>query len=256
MSVAVVSARTAGQVVLVLNPKEPVPLLPYELHEHVTADAWATRIPQLIHVGSRYNKPLLEGIWLTLMFISAFAVPIGLNSKIFNALNKNAGNDDFDDFGAIHQTRLISAAIFIGIVLLFFIPLGIWKSIGQARLTKLINQWQAEDARSRAPGTFVPVWKAMLSPLRPYTRLTITTPYVQMQSYFHPAAYMPSWINGPVDPDSKDGFHAVNQGFQKESMYGEVPLYSDYDRNSSEALGERGVQPYLDEKKGLHPTYI
>jgi hypothetical protein len=52
MGIAVVSARTAGQVVLVrptsklsmhlivflqfLNPKEPEPLLPYELHEHVS----------------------------------------------------------------------------------------------------------------------------------------------------------------------------------------------------------------------------
>ena len=38
-------------------------------HHQVTADAWVTRVPQLIHVGSRYNKPLLEGIWLTLMFM-------------------------------------------------------------------------------------------------------------------------------------------------------------------------------------------
>jgi hypothetical protein len=103
---------------------------------------------------------------------SALAVPAGVNSKIFNALNKNNGNfddfDDFDDFGAIHQTRMITTAIFIGILLLFLIPFGVWKSIGQARLTKLINQWEAEDARSREPGTFVPVWKAKLS-LNPYT---------------------------------------------------------------------------------------
>ncbi len=102
----------------------------------------------------------------------------------------------------------------LGIVLMFLIPLGIWKSVGQARLTKLIKRWEAEDARSRAPGTFAPVWKAKLpAALSQYTvrkkrrrallrhtrlikatlqRLTITTPYVQTQSYFHPAAYMPS----------------------------------------------------------------
>ena len=39
-------------------------------------------------------------------------------------------------------------------------------------------------------------------------------------------------------------------------MYGEVPLYSDYDRNSSESLGERGMQTYSDEKKGFEATYI
>ncbi|KAF8271522.1 hypothetical protein EI94DRAFT_1720322 [Lactarius quietus] len=242
MTVPVVAARTAGQVVLQL------PLLPNELLGHITADAWVTRVPQLIHVGSRYNKPRFEGIWLIIMFISALAVPMGLNNKIFNALDKNKGENDFS---AIIQTRWISFAILIGIMLVFFIPLGIWKSIGQGRLTKLIKQWEAEDARSRAPGTFVPVWTVKLSPLRPNTRLTITTPHVQSQSYFHPAAYMPSWINGPVDPGSNDSSPVANQGFEKAAMYGELPLYSRYDRNSSESLGERGVRPYSDEKRGL-----
>ncbi|KAN0128746.1 hypothetical protein V8E53_013467 [Lactarius tabidus] len=249
MGIAVISTRTAGQVVLFLNPKEQEPLLPYELHEHVTADEWATRVHQLIYMGSRYNKPLLEGIWLVVMFICAFAILLGLNSKIFDALDKNTGN-------AIYQTQWVSIAILIGIVLVFFVPLVIWKCIGQARLNQLIKHWEAEDARSRAPGTFVPVWKATLSPLRPYTRLVVTTPLVQMQSPFHPAAYMPSWINGPADPGSSDGFDVVNQGFYKANVYGEVPLYDNYDGNSNELLGERGVQPYSDEKKALRANYI
>lgn len=247
------SARTADQVVLYLDPREPVPILPYELCEHVTADAWATRIPQLTRVGSRYNKPRLEGIWLNLMFICALAVPIGLHNTILNAFEN--GTDDFD---AIHQTRWSSTAIFIGIVLVFLIPFGIWKSVGQAHLNKLIKQWEAEDARSRAPGTFTPVWKAKLSAaLRPYTCLTITTPYVQKQSYFHPAAYMPSWINGPVDPGYNDGPHVlVDQGVQKPPAYGEVPLYGNYDRNAGRPYGECGVPPYSDEKKGLEAINI
>jgi hypothetical protein len=44
------------------------PFFPITLNHHqVTADAWATRIPQLIHLGNRYNKPVLERIWLALM---------------------------------------------------------------------------------------------------------------------------------------------------------------------------------------------
>ena len=38
-------------------------------------------------------------------------------------------------------------------------------------------------------------------------------------------------------------------------MYGEVPLYGDYDKKSSEALGERGVPAYSDEK-GLQAKYF
>ncbi|KAH8988027.1 hypothetical protein EDB92DRAFT_1873397 [Lactarius akahatsu] len=255
MSVAIVSARSAGQVVLHLNPNQPVPILPYELHEHVTADAWATRIPQLIRVGSRYNKPLLEGIWLTLMFICALAIPIGLNDTIYQGLERNIGEDTFS---AIYQARWISTAILLGIVLVFLIPLGIWKSAGQARLTKLIKQWEDEDARSRAPGTFKPIWKAKLpAALSPRTRLTVTTPYLQAQSYFHPAAYMPSWINGPVNPGSDDGFHAANQGFQKPTMYGELPLYGTHVRNSRGTLQPHGDHSvYSDEKKGLEHVDI
>lgn len=70
---------------------------------------------------------------------------------------------------------------------------------------------------------------------------------------------MRQWINGPVNPGSNDGSHTANQGFQKPAMYGEVPLYSNYDGNSSGALqshGERGVQPYSDEKKALEAINI
>ncbi|KAI9428569.1 hypothetical protein H4582DRAFT_640254 [Lactarius indigo] len=176
------------------------------------------------------------------MFICALAIPIGLNDTIYQALEKKIGNETF---GAIYQTRWISTAILLGIVLVFLVPLGIWKSVGQSRLTTLIKQWEVEDARLRAPGTFTPVWKAKLpAAFSPHTRLTITTPYLQTQSYFHPAAYMPSWINGPVNPGSDNGFHAPNQGFQKPTMYGEVPLYGKPVRNSRGALqphGDRSV---------------
>jgi hypothetical protein len=53
-------------------------------------------------------------------------------------------------------------------------------------------------------------------------------------------------MNGSVDPGSNDGFQVVNQGLQKPTMYGELPLYGNNDRESSGALqphGERGVQP-------------
>ena len=68
-----------------LHPKQPLPDLPFELEGHVstnwtlffltlnrhqvTANAWATRVSLLNRVGSRYNRPTLEGIWLVLMFM-------------------------------------------------------------------------------------------------------------------------------------------------------------------------------------------
>ncbi|KAI0300993.1 hypothetical protein B0F90DRAFT_370588 [Multifurca ochricompacta] len=267
MSISVISSRYPGQVVLVspglkdiasgpdliiyfqhLDRKNPTPTLPYELHDHVSADAWAMRIPQLVRLGSRYNYPVLELAWLVLMFIASFAVPAGLHYLILHSLEKKMSHSD-----AFYQTRFISFAIGIGVTLVFAVPLIVWKSVGQARATKLVKRWEAEDARLRSPGAFVPVWTVKISSsLTSFTRLTITTPYVHMQSYFHPAAYMPSWINGPIDPGASNGFHAAKEGSQKPAMYGEVPLYGNYNGGSGDALPQYngdGARPYSDEKK-------
>jgi len=221
MSIPIVSSRTSGQIELHLSPKSPVPTLPYELQEHVTTDAWAARIPQLIHLCNRYNRPVLEGVWFIVMFIASIAVPAGLHGPILNSLKPKLSRDD-----AIMETRFISFVIGIGILMLFFGPHIVWKFMGQKRATELVKRWESEDARLHAPGSFVPVWTVKLAGYGSYdTCLTITTPYGSPPSYFHPAAYRPEWINGPADSGSRNGVPATYQGFQHQAMYGEVPLY-------------------------------
>jgi len=98
--------------------------------------------------------------------------------------------------------------------------------MGQKRATELVKRWESEDARLHAPGSFVPVWTVKLAGYLSYhTRLTITTPSASPPSYFHPAAYTPSWINRPADSGSPNGVPATYQGFQHQAMYGDVPLY-------------------------------
>lgn len=63
---------------------------------------------------------------------------------------------------AIYQARFISFAIAVGILLLCFAPHVVWKYMGQKRATELVKQWEAEDARPRAPGAFIPVWTVRL----------------------------------------------------------------------------------------------
>jgi len=221
MSIPVVSSRTPGQVVLHLSPKSPVPTLPYELHEHVTADAWAARIPQLVQLCNRYNRPVIEGVWFIVMFIASIAVPAGLHHPILHSLKQKMSHAD-----AIAETRFISFVIAIGILMLFFGPHIVWKFMGQKRATELVKRWEAEDARLHAPGSFTPVWAVKLAGYLSYdSRLTITTPYASPPSYFHPAAYQPEWVNGPTDAGSPNGVPATYQGFQHQAMYGDVPLY-------------------------------
>jgi hypothetical protein len=236
--------------VLYLSPNAPVPKLPYELHEHVTADAWAARLPQLIRLCSRYNRPVLEGVWFLFMFMASIAVPAGLHGPILHSLEPKMGLDD-----ALNETRFISFVIAIGILMLFFGPHVVWKFMGQKRASELVKRWEAEDARLHAPGAFVPVWTVRLAGyLSPDSRLTVTTPYAAAPSYFHPAAYTPSWINAPPYSGSPNGVPATYQGFQQQATYGEVPLYGNPYVGPGLSLppyvGD-GARAYSDEKIGL-----
>ncbi|KAH9985989.1 hypothetical protein BJV74DRAFT_546973 [Russula compacta] len=243
MSIPVISSRNQGQVVVLLDRKGSVPTLPYELHQHVSADAWATRIPQLIRLSNRYNHPVLEGTWFIFMFIATLAIPAALHNVILHSLMRAMSTSD-----AIYQARFISFTIAIGILLLCFGPHVVWKFMGQKRATELVKRWEAEDARLRAPGAFTPVWTVKLPGyLSSNTRLTVTTPNSAAPSYFHPAAYTPSWINGPADTGAVKGIPPAYQGAPQQAMFGDVPLYGN-------TYGGSGVSlpPYVGDGAGAY----
>ncbi|KAI0250372.1 hypothetical protein BJV78DRAFT_1220251 [Lactifluus subvellereus] len=247
MSIPIISARTPGQVTYDLDSRSPVPTLAHELHEHINAGAWAARIPQLIRLSNRYNKPVLETIWFIAMFIATLAVPTVLRDLLIHpAMKKTEHHHEENPY------NFITFAVAVGIVMLFTAPYVLWKCAGQARATTLVKKWEAEDARPHAPGAFVPVWSVKLyCNYSSITRLTITTPEAAMPSYFHPAAYMPSWINGPIDPGAGNGFPAANQGFQRPAMYGEPPMYGNYNGGADGTLPpyvNDGMRSYSDEK--------
>jgi hypothetical protein len=253
MSIPVVTSRRQGQIVFNFDRKGPVPTLPYELHEHITADAWASRIPQLIRLSNRYNRPALEGLWFVVMFIATLAVPAGLHATIEQSLRKDMSRVD-----AFYEARFICFGIAIAILMLFIGPHMVWKFMGQKRATELVKRWEAEDARVHPPGSFLPVWSVRLAGyLSTHTVLTITTPYTAAPSYFHPAAYMPSWINGPSDTGPPNGVPPTYQGFQQPGMYGEVPLYGVHGGGPGQPLppyvGDN-MRPYSDEKAGFEST--
>ncbi|KAH9961601.1 hypothetical protein BC827DRAFT_328887 [Russula dissimulans] len=264
MSIPVVSSRTDGQVVLHLDPKRPAPTLPYELHKYVSADAWAVRIPQLVRLTSRYNRPVLEGIWFITMFIMTLAVPAVLHAIILRSFKQTLTHDD-----ARREARFIAIVIAIAIMLLFTGPHIVWKFMGQKRATELVKRWESEDARLRSPGEFVPVWTVHLpgylststvrrwlfglqAPLSRVThastqRLVITTPYAPTSSTFHPAAYRPSWVNGAADSGQPNTMPPTYQRYQQQAMYGQVPLYGNPSSSLPAYVGD-GARGYADDK--------
>ena len=57
-----------------------------------------------------------------------------------------------------YEARLISFGIFIGVAILFWAPLVIWKMIGRRRMSDLVKRWAEADVLARGPGAFVPMW--------------------------------------------------------------------------------------------------
>ncbi|KAI0038901.1 hypothetical protein FA95DRAFT_1128044 [Auriscalpium vulgare] len=257
--VSVVSQRNSDGVVLYLSPKQAPPVLPYELHGHVSPDSWASRIPVINRLTARYNKPLFEGIYFLVYFIASIALPAVFYPMIFRALDKNHNdNDNFSDFHddrffdqdrPFFQARAASLGIWLAVTVLFWTPYLLWKRVGQKHATILGRRWEGEDARTRGAGAFVPSWKIQLPGFYSNsTKLTMSLPPNQMPTSFHPAVYQQSWINGPVDPGNPypggPGFQAP--GYQNPGSYGNVPLYQD---EKAPAYTNQGGATYPDEKQ-------
>jgi type VI protein secretion system component VasF len=88
---------------------------------------------------------------------TTITVPAAVHDLILPSLEKKMKHGE-----AHHQSNFVAFAIFVGIVVLFVVPYIVWKWTGQRRATALVKQWQAEDARSRPPEAFVPVWTVNL----------------------------------------------------------------------------------------------
>ncbi|KAA1473887.1 hypothetical protein DENSPDRAFT_866215 [Dentipellis sp. KUC8613] len=206
--------RSSNSIILYLSRKEPPPLLPIELQGHVGPETWAMRIPALTMLASRFHKPIFEGLWLLAAFIASIAVPAAVYPTIFHALDKDDnGNSRFRDDQPFFQARAATVGIFIGVSLLFWVPLLVWKMIGQSRANALVRRWSEDDLRLKGPSAFIPVWKMnMPSFWNSSARLTVSLPPSQAPTTFHPAAYLPSWINGPTDPAAGMYYYPVQNG--------------------------------------------
>ncbi|THH21013.1 hypothetical protein EW146_g446, partial [Bondarzewia mesenterica] len=193
----------------------------------VSPDAWATRIPSLIRLVSRYSYPIFEGCWMLAAFVASIAIPAAVNPFIFDAMDK----DRIDGNGPIFQARAISFALFVGVLIFFYVPLIVWKVFGQSRANALVKHWAEEDLRMKGPSVFIPTWKvSMPGVFTMNCKLKVSLPPNEKATYFHPAAYLPSWINGPADAQAAPAYYPgsyQNLGPGMPPNVGNVPLYSD-----------------------------
>ena len=70
--------------------------------------------------------------------------------------DNNDNNDN--NLKRFYEARAISFGIFVATLMLFFLPMFIWKAVGAMRIRRLIRGWDRADRASKPPNAFVPVW--------------------------------------------------------------------------------------------------
>ncbi|EPQ57261.1 hypothetical protein GLOTRDRAFT_110492 [Gloeophyllum trabeum ATCC 11539] len=220
--------RTTDSIVVYLAPSQPAPThVPFELQSHVSADTWAIRVAAISRVAAQYNKPRFERAWTLLAMLSIVIVPIVLYHVLIDAFHVHFDRFGFadTDVDKLVEVRWITFGVFAGLVLLFLVPLALWKFIGQRRVNGMINGWAREDRVLRGSGTQLPVW-AVKTPgvFRPTIQLTVTIPASPAPTTFHPDAYLPNYLNSASDvylpPRSKED----PQGLPRLSTVGTFPI--------------------------------
>ena len=88
---------------------------------------------------------------------ATLTIPALLRDLVTPPVPKQPGHHN-----AGNPSHFLTFAVAVGIIILFTAPYVMWKCMGQKRAVTLVKKWEAEDARSRAPGAFVPVWSVKL----------------------------------------------------------------------------------------------
>lgn len=182
-----------GKITLVVSQAHEMPPLPYELSGLVEHDVWDQRTRTIKGLCARFSKPLPERIWFIIAMICTLVLPFPLYRLIFNAVfDRNRPNDTF------FEARAAGFGVFVGVLVLFWGPLALWKWLGASRMRGQLRQWEAYD-RSNANGRFVPEWKVEMPGIFSINgRVMISTPPSAAPTNFSPGAYLPPYINAPA----------------------------------------------------------
>ncbi|KAJ7770185.1 hypothetical protein DFH07DRAFT_806016 [Mycena maculata] len=215
-----------NSIVLYLSPTQPAPIVPVELRGEITPDVWADRLRSITVTASRYNKPMFERLWTTIGLLAIIIVPVALFQVILSALHLRSDPTE----KGVFEARAISMGIFVGLVCFFIVPIAIWKYIGRKQVNSMLKKWEkADEARGASKSTWTVKTPGIF---RSSIILNIQLPPGVAVSGFHINAYLPSYINGPADPDANYyyPYKSAEPGLPRMSVVGNVPLFTDEKR--------------------------
>jgi len=208
--------RGLGNITVNLKKKEALPPLPYELNGIVPHDVWTSRVEIANRLCQVWSRLWTERIYFFCVFFLQWIIP----SIVSNVLLLKLYSDDTT--GKIlpdkyFQYRAITIGIFLGLGILLWTPLIVWKVMGRRKIRTLVREWASVDTAT-SQGGFVPKWTITKPGIfSSSATIRVTLPRVPVIiSSFHPDAALPAYINPPgygysnvTATDEKSGFQTV-----------------------------------------------
>ncbi|KAF5393315.1 hypothetical protein D9757_000640 [Collybiopsis confluens] len=229
------ATRTSSDIVLYISARQPNPPVPFELQDQITPAVWSSRLSAVASCTAHYSKPWFERIWVVIGILASLVVPSVLYSVVYDHMNVR-NPDGTVDFSRLAESRIMTFALFVGVILLFLAPIAIWKVIGRQQVRRLTSQWAGADRLNYGQNA-ASIWKVR-SPgvFRDSTILTISLPASMKPTSFNPNAYLPSYINSAPDA-AVNYYYPYNgePGIPRMSVVGNVPLYVDEKRGFEDA---------------------
>ncbi|EJF65411.1 hypothetical protein DICSQDRAFT_124598 [Dichomitus squalens LYAD-421 SS1] len=213
--------------------------VPYELQKYYSKDIWAARQRAVLMKGSRYLKPRFEIIFAVFMFLSMLAVPIVIYYVALHTLPAHLtqvgetfnGERIFND-DRVWEARAASVGALVGLILLGWVPLFIWKARGKRQVNQMLRKFSVEDAAVAGPSAQVPQWSMKMPGIGSKAiHLMISYPRPPMSSPFQ-LGLPPYLVNPPMDPAAAGYYmqasHAPGQPHHApgNAMSG-IPLYNE-----------------------------
>jgi hypothetical protein len=111
-------------------------MVPFELRDHIGPDDWHARMTAIRDLAFRFYKPIFERIWLFVASLATILLPFALYSVIFNAMFGHVNlRTDPDAADKIWRARMISFGVFVGVLVVFWGPMIVWKMIVRGLLS-------------------------------------------------------------------------------------------------------------------------
>ncbi|KAG1765028.1 hypothetical protein EDD22DRAFT_881758 [Suillus occidentalis] len=209
------SKTRKNEVVVELSHTQPPPLFPMGLQNYVSPHMWETRVRAITRMASQYSKPVLERSWMLVAVILTFVAPIVAYYDFIGHFDNEQIDEDRQN-QIVWQARLIALVVTVGLWVVMFLPIAIWKYMGRVRVNKMIDRWAKDDVRSASSYAAIPTWKVTMPGMfRDGIVLALEL------------EYLPPYIAPPTD--AAPSYEATKRlsGLQGDSKFGEIPLYND-----------------------------